>query len=461
MQTYMGAIATEFPDIQRHREEDFEWGNEGRALVKAGQLDAAITKFKMVARSQPKHHEGSEELAYCYEKLGQIAEARYFMGEALLRARSFLADGSLDQDVMDELLANYARMDPVAYAQMSTEALVQAQCQSFQWPDPALLHEVIKRGADAVPHLRQILREDEDGLWYSDFAAKMLATLYGNGIEAAAEAIPEFVAFFEKDVADWIDFLSDYLSIFGEHAIDPLLTLVQGNTLEWYPQTMAIDAAVAVAGQSPDLQARVAEGLRSCLAQQIAAAEANKRDPNIESLISGLADLRDEQARNLIKQAYSTGLTDGLSLTEQDYEELMSEPSKTPSGFDMDWLVDYENSYATAVYDPDEDYFYDDDDDDDDDFDEEDDNFDEEDRKGMSFADVDKLINLLRNRQRFTQGPVPSPITLNPAQKSSSATTPRSAQRQTPPSRNEPCWCGSGKKYKYCHLSDDEAKARH
>ena len=28
------------------------------------------------------------------------------------------------------------------------------------------------------------------------------------------------------------------------------------------------------------------------------------------------------------------------------------------------------------------------------------------------------------------------------------------------PGRNEPCHCGSGKKYKQCHLAEDEAKAR-
>ncbi len=26
--------------------------------------------------------------------------------------------------------------------------------------------------------------------------------------------------------------------------------------------------------------------------------------------------------------------------------------------------------------------------------------------------------------------------------------------------RNDPCWCGSGKKYKYCHLREDQQKAR-
>ena len=28
------------------------------------------------------------------------------------------------------------------------------------------------------------------------------------------------------------------------------------------------------------------------------------------------------------------------------------------------------------------------------------------------------------------------------------------------PGRNESCWCGSGLKYKRCHMSSDQAKAR-
>jgi methionyl aminopeptidase len=30
---------------------------------------------------------------------------------------------------------------------------------------------------------------------------------------------------------------------------------------------------------------------------------------------------------------------------------------------------------------------------------------------------------------------------------------------QVRPGRNEPCWCGSGKKYKKCHEPDDDRKA--
>ena len=32
------------------------------------------------------------------------------------------------------------------------------------------------------------------------------------------------------------------------------------------------------------------------------------------------------------------------------------------------------------------------------------------------------------------------------------------APPEAPPGRNEPCWCGSGKKYKHCHLETDGKK---
>ncbi len=35
---------------------------------------------------------------------------------------------------------------------------------------------------------------------------------------------------------------------------------------------------------------------------------------------------------------------------------------------------------------------------------------------------------------------------------------PSAAQGGKPPGRNDPCWCGSGKKYKQCHLRKDSEK---
>jgi hypothetical protein len=38
--------------------------------------------------------------------------------------------------------------------------------------------------------------------------------------------------------------------------------------------------------------------------------------------------------------------------------------------------------------------------------------------------------------------------------------SPDVAPPNPPPGRNDPCYCGSGKKYKQCHLDKDEAAAR-
>jgi len=47
-----------------------------------------------------------------------------------------------------------------------------------------------------------------------------------------------------------------------------------------------------------------------------------------------------------------------------------------------------------------------------------------------------------------------------PARSSFSAALPKSSLPGKKPGRNAPCWCGSGKKYKKCHLHEDEEKIR-
>ncbi len=37
---------------------------------------------------------------------------------------------------------------------------------------------------------------------------------------------------------------------------------------------------------------------------------------------------------------------------------------------------------------------------------------------------------------------------------------PRTEPPKRKPNRNDPCWCGSGKKYKYCHMDNDLKRGR-
>ena len=56
----------------------------------------------------------------------------------------------------------------------------------------------------------------------------------------------------------------------------------------------------------------------------------------------------------------------------------------------------------------------------------------------------------------------PTPIARNiRTNRSSDGAPAQQTVRKTGPElgRNDPCWCGSGKKYKNCHLQSDRAKA--
>lgn len=51
----------------------------------------------------------------------------------------------------------------------------------------------------------------------------------------------------------------------------------------------------------------------------------------------------------------------------------------------------------------------------------------------------------------------PQPVPASPPeQQTSFSTKPQSHQKSKKPKRNDPCWCGSGKKYKHCHLNSDK-----
>jgi preprotein translocase subunit SecA len=47
----------------------------------------------------------------------------------------------------------------------------------------------------------------------------------------------------------------------------------------------------------------------------------------------------------------------------------------------------------------------------------------------------------------------------SPEARSGDGTAPTPYKKKHIPGRNEPCWCGSGKKYKNCHLRQDEQES--
>ncbi len=107
-------LHSEIPHIRAHREEDDFWTAEGTGFLKAGEYKKAERKFKELILAQPDHHDGYEGLALVYCQMGKQKEARILINEAVRLARGFLEDGSLDKDVLDEILAEKTDIESAA-----------------------------------------------------------------------------------------------------------------------------------------------------------------------------------------------------------------------------------------------------------------------------------------------------------------------------------------------------------
>jgi len=83
------------------------------AFLKAGEYKKAERKFKELILADPEHHDGYEGLALTYHRLGRREEAIILINEAVRLARIFLKEGSLDQGVMDEIMAEKEEIERI------------------------------------------------------------------------------------------------------------------------------------------------------------------------------------------------------------------------------------------------------------------------------------------------------------------------------------------------------------
>jgi len=52
----------------------------------------------------------------------------------------------------------------------------------------------------------------------------------------------------------------------------------------------------------------------------------------------------------------------------------------------------------------------------------------------------------------------PVPVQRMQVNRGEGASAPQQVRRTRQPGRNDPCWCGSGKKYKHCHMRADQGR---
>jgi hypothetical protein len=283
-------------------------------------------------------------------------------------------------------------------AQNLVEQLVTAE----GWVDPDVLEAILEQGDAAIPSLREAVRREEED-WAEPESLGPACLLLGS--LGASSAIPDLVQLFYHYDSELLEDVAQALVILGAESVEPALAVVRDETLGWYARAMASNAAVDASAQDPELRAHVTATLRELVADYVARAETLTGDEVDAAtfLVTDLALAADPEARDLIEAAFEADIVDEGMINRRTVEQSYREGERpAPPPDPRAWLPRYRIQYR-------------------------------------------EHLGLVRRLEREAQEPQPRPVSAR--------------QREGPKlGRNDPCWCGSGKKYKYCHMRQDQGR---
>ena len=290
-------------------------------------------------------------------------------------------------------------------------ARVAKMLSDWDWPAPQTLEDIYALGEDAVPALIEVLTPElladalvddrADTILY--YIMEMLADFQ------TPEAVAAFLAAFRHVSDDSLEYFDQTTRRLGPGAVEGLLSVASDSSLTYYPRVLAVSGAVSEACREPSLRPRVTEALRGLLSGYLAQPGPPTEDDHsvVDLLVVELAEMSDPDARPLIEAALRAGL--------------VTPPEESPMGIPMIDEAGVEEMYqegaCVSVWTPKL-------------FREE---YPKRLRDHQEEQEKQKRLKLLDREA------APQPVLLDPKL-----------------GRNAPCWCGSGKKYKKCHLLEDE-----
>jgi tetratricopeptide (TPR) repeat protein len=103
IERFLSELKKRHPEIRAHEEDDDNWWQEGMRMLRSGDLGGAGKKFEQLILAEPEHHDGYEGLALVCREKGKKDQALLLIDHALALARGFFEEGTLDQEILDEI----------------------------------------------------------------------------------------------------------------------------------------------------------------------------------------------------------------------------------------------------------------------------------------------------------------------------------------------------------------------
>jgi hypothetical protein len=352
---------------------------------------------------------------------------------------------------------------PSEESSLDAAALVARMVEVEEWPDPELLGQIVQAGDAAVEPLIGVLRTYPRG-WPAE--APLYHAIGLLSVLRPPRAIPDLIEIIRRYGEDPGEWAARAVGNFGADGFEPLLEVVRDLAIRGYRRVHTFVAARAAAGDDPVQRARLAEVLRTFLADAIArgreeirqwkmrrdleessdvtdledsgtdgsefvledsGAPVSVSEPTegekgsdldfyeeIALLVSDLADLADPAARDLINTAFEEDLVETFIIDKKFVDEQYRRGGE-PARHDQDWLDVYRVRYQE--------------------------HFDDLNRPPPTPMISTRPPS--RAQMEIDRAPLP------PVGETIRNVGPKLG-------RNDPCWCGSGKKYKKCHLGKDQ-----
>jgi hypothetical protein len=311
----------------------------------------------------------------------------------------------------------------------TAESLVDQLVASGGWPEPRLCAAILAKGSEAVAPLRTVLHLDPAGGPESG-AVDVAAWLLGDLRDPAA--IPDLLNLLRLYDDDVVEAVRESLGRFGKEVIEPLLAIGRDPSLGWYPRSTAFDTAINAAGDDLPARAMIAEVMRDLLAEAARKGDsADDRDSDIATwMVYGLSNLADPLARELIDSAFQADLVDTSVIEPNDVDDLYRQGgAKSDTQEREPFLNWYERRYQEEL------------------------------ESKQQLAEYEERQRQRREESKRVRASTPPAASRPMAPPMPMPTSPEPIRNtEWRPRRNDPCWCGSGKKYKNCHLRADKGQ---
>jgi hypothetical protein len=169
----------------------------------------------------------------------------------------------------DEAPSGAAMADAARPSQADVRTLVDQMVAAGEWPAPALLEQILAAGDAAVEPLVDLLRAPPKKLSAVDSLSHAIGLLSDL---RRPDTIPDLVKIVEQYDEEPCFDAACALIEFGPAGFEALLNLCSNPALSGYQQAFVLDAAVEAAGHDPARKSRLAEAGRPILDQAIAEA---------------------------------------------------------------------------------------------------------------------------------------------------------------------------------------------